>query len=348
MRAGEEVSVEVPEPREVGPRGRGHPALDPLRGRAPDRDRQAARASSSTRPRDTPPARSSTPCSTTSATSRASAARLRPGIVHRLDRDTSGVLLVAKTDRAHQLLSRQMRKRTLRKEYLALVAGVPRVRKGEDRFRDRPRSARPQEDEGVSRRRPGRRRRALGRPARSTRSRGVAGAGAHPAALPPRDRPHAPDPRPPRGRGAPGRRRPGLRQRPLSAGSRRGRSEAGSRPSRARLCTPSASRSTIPRTQELIEIVAPLPADLAGLLAAIDAPPPDFVRAGGIAIRPPEHGHNPDLTLMKEILYDGRHLVLLRRNGWEYVEHRTAPEAAMIVAITAQTRSFSPRSSVLR
>jgi 23S rRNA pseudouridine1911/1915/1917 synthase len=56
---------------------------------------------------------------------------LRPGIVHRLDRDTSGVLLVAKTDRAHQLLSRQMRRRTLRKEYLALAAGVPRVRKGE-------------------------------------------------------------------------------------------------------------------------------------------------------------------------------------------------------------------------
>ena len=56
---------------------------------------------------------------------------LRPGIVHRLDRDTSGVLLVAKTDRAHQMLSRQMRRRTLRKEYLALVAGVPRVRKGD-------------------------------------------------------------------------------------------------------------------------------------------------------------------------------------------------------------------------
>ncbi|HEY2798220.1 MAG TPA: RluA family pseudouridine synthase [Thermoanaerobaculia bacterium] len=56
---------------------------------------------------------------------------LRPGIVHRLDRDTTGVLLVAKTDRAHQMLSRQMRRRSLRKEYLAVVAGVPRVRKGE-------------------------------------------------------------------------------------------------------------------------------------------------------------------------------------------------------------------------
>jgi 23S rRNA pseudouridine1911/1915/1917 synthase len=56
---------------------------------------------------------------------------LRPGIVHRLDRDTSGVLLVAKTDRAHASLSRQMKKRALKKEYLAVVAGFPRVRKGE-------------------------------------------------------------------------------------------------------------------------------------------------------------------------------------------------------------------------
>ena len=56
---------------------------------------------------------------------------LRPGIVHRLDRDTSGVLLVAKTDLAHASLSRQMKKRGMRKEYLALAAGVPRVRKGD-------------------------------------------------------------------------------------------------------------------------------------------------------------------------------------------------------------------------
>jgi len=56
---------------------------------------------------------------------------LRPGIVHRLDRDTSGVLLVAKTDLANASLSRQMKRRTMKKEYLALAAGVPRVRKGE-------------------------------------------------------------------------------------------------------------------------------------------------------------------------------------------------------------------------
>ena len=44
VRAGEEVSIEVPEPRRDRARGRGHPPLDPLRGRAPPRDRQAARA----------------------------------------------------------------------------------------------------------------------------------------------------------------------------------------------------------------------------------------------------------------------------------------------------------------
>ncbi len=60
--------------------------------------------------------------------------QLRPGIVHRLDRDTSGVLLIAKSDAAHASLSRQMKKRTVRKEYLALVAGVPKVRKGEVAF----------------------------------------------------------------------------------------------------------------------------------------------------------------------------------------------------------------------
>ena len=63
----------------------------------------------------------------------------RPGIVHRLDRDTSGVLLVAKTDLAHASLSRQMKKRTMRKEYLALVAGRAAGAQGRGRARDRPR-----------------------------------------------------------------------------------------------------------------------------------------------------------------------------------------------------------------
>jgi 23S rRNA pseudouridine1911/1915/1917 synthase len=52
----------------------------------------------------------------------------RPGIVHRLDKETSGVLLVAKTDAAHRVLSEQFAGRHLRKEYLALVSGIPRLK----------------------------------------------------------------------------------------------------------------------------------------------------------------------------------------------------------------------------
>ena len=47
----------------------------------------------------------------------------RPGIVHRLDKETSGCLVVAKTDAAHRELSRQFAARTMKKIYLALVAG---------------------------------------------------------------------------------------------------------------------------------------------------------------------------------------------------------------------------------
>ena len=49
---------------------------------------------------------------------------LRPGIVHRLDRGTSGLMVVAKNDRAHQELSRQFHDREVDKEYVALVWGV--------------------------------------------------------------------------------------------------------------------------------------------------------------------------------------------------------------------------------
>lgn len=48
----------------------------------------------------------------------------RPGIVHRLDKLTSGVVLVARTDAAHRALARQFAERTVRKTYLALVHGV--------------------------------------------------------------------------------------------------------------------------------------------------------------------------------------------------------------------------------
>ncbi len=49
----------------------------------------------------------------------------RPGIVHRLDRDTSGVILVARSDMAHAKLAKQFAHRTIEKEYYALVSGCP-------------------------------------------------------------------------------------------------------------------------------------------------------------------------------------------------------------------------------
>jgi 23S rRNA pseudouridine1911/1915/1917 synthase len=55
--------------------------------------------------------------------SNASGDDLRPGIVHRLDRDTSGVLVVARTDKAHQALAAQFHDRKVEKIYLSLVHG---------------------------------------------------------------------------------------------------------------------------------------------------------------------------------------------------------------------------------
>ena len=54
----------------------------------------------------------------------------RPGIVHRLDRDTSGVIVVAKNDNAHMNLAKQFENRTVKKEYFAVVSPLP------DRERD--------------------------------------------------------------------------------------------------------------------------------------------------------------------------------------------------------------------
>jgi 23S rRNA pseudouridine1911/1915/1917 synthase len=54
----------------------------------------------------------------------------RPGIVHRLDRDTSGLLLVARSEQAHRLLQRAVGRREIEREYLALVEGRPPARSG--------------------------------------------------------------------------------------------------------------------------------------------------------------------------------------------------------------------------
>jgi 23S rRNA pseudouridine1911/1915/1917 synthase len=54
----------------------------------------------------------------------------RPGIVHRLDRDTSGLMVVARTEEAHRRLEQLVRRRALERGYLALVVGRPRSRRG--------------------------------------------------------------------------------------------------------------------------------------------------------------------------------------------------------------------------
>ena len=54
----------------------------------------------------------------------------RPGIVHRIDKDTSGLLVVAKTDVAHEGLARQFAAHSIDRRYLAIVSGVPRTSEG--------------------------------------------------------------------------------------------------------------------------------------------------------------------------------------------------------------------------
>ncbi len=54
----------------------------------------------------------------------------RPGIVHRLDKNTSGLLVVAKTDAAHRFIQQQFATRTIKRVYTALVWGVPRESSG--------------------------------------------------------------------------------------------------------------------------------------------------------------------------------------------------------------------------
>ena len=50
----------------------------------------------------------------------------RPGLVHRLDKDTSGVMVIAKTDEAHRALSAQFKHHTITRVYEALISGVPK------------------------------------------------------------------------------------------------------------------------------------------------------------------------------------------------------------------------------
>ena len=71
---------------------------------------------------------------------------LRPGLVHRLDKDTSGLMAIAKTDGAHRALSEQLKNRTVDKGYLALVVGTLEPAEAIIEAPDWARSERPEED----------------------------------------------------------------------------------------------------------------------------------------------------------------------------------------------------------
>ena len=55
---------------------------------------------------------------------------LRPGIVHRLDKETSGIIIAAYDDEAHAFLSEQFKARKVKKNYVAVISGVPKEKKG--------------------------------------------------------------------------------------------------------------------------------------------------------------------------------------------------------------------------
>ena len=63
---------------------------------------------------------------------------LRPGIIHRLDKDTSGLLVVAKNQKSFEFLKQQFLNRTVYKKYLALVEGIPQKKEGSIEYDIRP------------------------------------------------------------------------------------------------------------------------------------------------------------------------------------------------------------------
>ena len=77
----------------------------------------------------------------------------RPGIVHRIDKDTSGLLVAAKSDAAHAGLAARFAEHSIERRYTALVWGEPRPLTGPDRRLYRPPSVAPHENGCAARRR---------------------------------------------------------------------------------------------------------------------------------------------------------------------------------------------------
>ena len=267
LKAGEAIAARRPAADRRRPRAREHPArrsstrttqlivIDkPVGHGGPPRARQPHAA------------RWSTPCSTTAATASSGIGGVkRPGIVHRLDKDTSGVMVAAKTERAHAAPRGAVRRP---RPHRAAPPRLHRLRLGRDRAGpaapSTPRSAATSNNRlKQAVRRDGRE--AITHYAVEQRF-GAEGWDITQLALRARNRPHPPDPRAHGAYRPSAGRRPALRPRlrhqgqPAAGGARRRPSAA----SAGRRCTPRSLGFEHPATGEEMVFESPLPPDLAG------------------------------------------------------------------------------------
>ena len=149
LRAGQTVDARRCPSRRPRSAARGHPAQRRPRGRAAPGRGQAGGPRRPSRRGPRRRARWSTRCCTTSTTSPAWAECSRPGIVHRLDRGTSGLMVVAKDDATHRALGAAVRRRARwRRSTWRWSSACPRRAQGDDRRAHRTRPRAPPEDVG--------------------------------------------------------------------------------------------------------------------------------------------------------------------------------------------------------
>jgi 23S rRNA pseudouridine1911/1915/1917 synthase len=126
LAGGEEIAIEPPEPRTSGP-----PVAPPeLTVAYSDEHLFVVDKAAGVVVHPAPGHAGGTLAHALAAAGAAGGKEERPGIVHRLDRDTSGLLVVARSPETYTRLQRLVRRRALTREYLGLVAGKPRSRRG--------------------------------------------------------------------------------------------------------------------------------------------------------------------------------------------------------------------------
>ena len=258
LRAGDVVVWTPPPPVPTRDRGRGDAADGRARGSLAGRHRQAGRAGRAPGAGARGGDAGQRAAARTAATCAASAASCAPGIVHRIDKDTSGLLVVAKDDATMAALGAAFKAHTVERVYDALVAGKPPGPGGRiDTLYGRD----PRDAQEVLE--PRARRQARGH--QLARGRAVRGRGAHRGAA--RDRAHAPGARAHGGARLPAAGRQDLRAAAARAGA------CGRSPTRwgGRRCTRGRSAFVHPATGERLAFASELPADMQAALAALRA-----------------------------------------------------------------------------